>query len=112
MKLSKLQLIKEAIKNKYLITKIPSIFRMFKLWIKGVYKADFKEMLIILLGVAYIISPLDAIPGFLVPFIGALDDIAILSLILPKLTKNVNDFLLWEHQRDQNIQIIDAKIIK
>lgn len=112
MKISKLQLIKEGIKHRSLISKIPSIFRMFKLWIKGQYTADFKEMILPLLGVIYIISPIDIIPGFLAPFIGALDDLAVLSVILPKLTKNVNDFLFWEAQKDKNITTIETEILE
>lgn len=112
MKISKLQLLKEGIKHRSLISKIPSIFRMFRLWIKGQYKADFKEMILPLLGVAYIISPIDIIPGFLAPFIGALDDLAVLSIILPKLTKNVDDFLFWEANKNTEIKTIETEVVQ
>ncbi len=103
MKHSKIQVINEVIKNKSFLSKIPHIFRMFNAWRKGTYKADFMDMIIPLAGIIYIISPIDLIPGFAVPFVGALDDLMILSLILPRLTKEIDKFLSWESDKKNDI---------
>ena len=102
MKYSKIHLVKEAIKNKGFIAKIPDIFRMFNAWRKGTYKANFWDLAIPLAGVIYIISPIDLIPGIAVPFVGALDDLAVLSLIMPRLLKEVDKFLFWQAEKQDS----------
>ncbi len=42
-----------------------------------------------------------------------MDDLAVLSLTIPKLIKEVDKFLLWEaEQKYKGTQVIDAEIIK
>ncbi len=113
MKYSKIHLAQEAIKQKGFIKKIPDIFRMIKLWRKGVYKVKSLDLILPLLGVLYIISPIDLLPEIAIPVIGVLDDFAILYLVLPKLIKEVDKFLAWE--ASQNIKtssIIEAEIVE
>ncbi|RMZ57934.1 DUF1232 domain-containing protein [Chryseobacterium nematophagum] len=115
MKSSKLSLAQRAISHKGFIRKIPDIFRMIKMWRKGSYPVKSIDIILPLLGVVYIISPIDLIPEVAVPVIGVLDDIAVLSLVIPKLIKEVNKFLLWEAEQkihSGNIKIIDVDIIK
>lgn len=113
MKYSKIHLAKEAIKQKGFIKKIPDIFRMVKLWRKGIYKANSIDIILPLLGVLYIISPIDLLPEIAIPVIGVLDDLAVLYLVLPKLMKEVNKFLLWEASYKMvNPNIIEAEIIE
>ncbi len=112
MKASKAQLFQEAIKNKSFFQKIPAIYRMVKAWRKGKFKAGKREMLIPLLGLAYIISPIDLIPGIAIPFIGALDDLMVLSFIMPRLTALVDKFLLWEkmgQDKSPSLKTIDIE---
>ncbi len=99
MKYSKIHIAKEAFKNKSFLQKIPSIFKMFNLWRKGIYKTNSLDLILPLLGIAYIISPIDLVPGVVVPVIGALDDLAVLYLIMPKLLKEVDKFLAWQDQQ-------------
>ena len=110
MKYSKLKLAQEAIKHKGFLQKIPSVYRMFKLWYRGEYKMKFTDVLIPALALIYVISPIDFIPDF-VPVIGALDDLAILALAIPMLMKEVDKFLLWESQK-RNPEIQDAEIVE
>ncbi|WP_374460109.1 YkvA family protein [Chryseobacterium taeanense] len=115
MKYSKLSLAKEAINHKGFIRKIPDIFRMIRMWKKGEYPMRSIDIILPLLGVLYIISPIDLLPEVAVPVIGVLDDLAVLSLTIPKLIKEVDKFLLWEADRKYNnsgTKIIDAEIIK
>ncbi len=113
MKYSKIELAKEAIKHKGFLKKIPDIWRMVKYWRKGQYPVNSIDMILPLLGLLYVISPIDLLPEIAVPFLGVADDLAVLSLALPKLLKEVDKFLLWEAKRNGSLQnVIDAEIVE
>lgn len=112
MKYSKVEILKEAIKHKGFIQKVPVIWRMVKLWRRGSYKTNAMDMILPLLGLIYVISPIDLIPEIAVPFIGSLDDLAVLAFIIPKLMKEVDKFLLWEAMQKEGITTIDVEEIK
>jgi len=92
MKYSKLHLAKEAIRHKGFIKKIPDIFRMVKFWRKGMYPMRSIDVILPMLGLLYVISPIDLIPDFIFPVVGVMDDLAILSLAIPKLIREVDNF--------------------
>ena len=115
MKYSQLNLAKEAINHKGFVKKIPDIFRMIKMWRKGEYPMRSIDIILPLLGLLYVISPIDLLPEVAVPVIGVLDDLAVLSLAIPKLIKEVDKFLLWETEQKYNsgtTKVIDAEIVK
>lgn len=113
MKYSKIELAKEAIKHKGFLKKIPDIWRMVRAWRKGEYPAGAMDLILPLLGMLYVISPIDLIPEMGIPVLGVVDDLAILSLALPKLMKEVDKFLLWEAKKKGNLQnVIDAEIVE
>ena len=113
MKYSKLNLAKEAINHKGFIKKIPDIFRMVKMWRKGIYPMRSIDIILPLLGILYVLSPIDLLPEFVIPVLGVMDDLAVLSLTIPKLIKEVDKFLLWEaQQKYSGAQVIDAEIVK
>jgi len=113
MKYSKIHLAQEAIKHKGFIKKIPNVFRMVNLWRKGIYKTNTFDIILPLLGFLYIIFPIDLLPDIAIPVIGVMDDLAVLSLALPKLMREVDKFLLWEaEQKSNNSKIIDAEIVE
>ncbi|KUJ50746.1 YkvA family protein [Chryseobacterium sp. JAH] len=114
MKYSKLNLAKEAISHKGFMKKIPDIFRMVNMWRKGEYPVKSMNLILPLIGLLYVLSPIDIIPDFII-VAGVLDDLAVLSLAIPKLIKEVDKFLLWEAERKYSTEgskIIDAEIIK
>lgn len=115
MKYSKLSLAKQAISHKGFVKKIPDIFRMVKMWKSGLYPINSIDILLPLLGIIYIISPIDLLPDFALPVLGVLDDFAVLSLTIPKLIKEVDKFLLWEAERkygEESTKTIDVTISK
>lgn len=71
------------------------------------------DVILPMLGLLYVISPIDLIPDFIFPVVGVMDDLAILSLAIPKLIREVDKFLLWEAERRLGeTKIIDAEIVK
>lgn len=115
MKYSKINLAKEAISHKGFIRKIPDIFRMIKMWKKGEYPVKSLDIILPLLGLLYVISPIDLVPDFIIPVVGVVDDLAILSLTIPKLIREVDKFLMWETERKytgETTKIINADIVK
>ncbi|MBT2623153.1 MULTISPECIES: YkvA family protein [Chryseobacterium] len=115
MKYSKLNLAKEAINHKGFVKKIPDIFRMVKYWKRGIYPMRSIDIILPMLGILYIISPIDLIPEVAVPVLGVLDDLAVLYLVIPKLIKEVDKFLLWEAEQKLNAgstKVINAQIVE
>ena len=112
MKYSKLELARQAIKHKGFIKKIPDIVRMLNYWRKGKYPVNTLDLLLPVLGLIYVISPIDLLPEIAIPVLGVADDLAVLSLALPKLLKEVDPFLLWEAGHVAGMQnVSDAEII-
>jgi uncharacterized membrane protein YkvA (DUF1232 family) len=115
MKYSKFNLAKEAINHKGFIRKIPDIFRMIQTWRKGKYPMKSIDIFLPLLGILYVLSPIDLLPEVALPVLGVMDDLAVLYLVIPKLIKEVDKFLLWEAQQKYGTgeaKIIDAEIIE
>ena len=112
MKLSKIQLAKEAFKHKGFIQKIPVIARMVKsIMSKGGYKPEFKNVILPALVMLYLLSPLDIIPDW-IPVIGVLDDLALLAMAIPMLTSEAEKLVAWEASRKQNDNnIVEAEIV-
>lgn len=115
MKYSKLNLAKEAISHKGFVKKVPDIFRMVRMWKRGEYPMRSIDIILPMLGLLYVISPIDLLPEVAIPVLGVMDDLAVLSLTIPKLLKEVDKFLLWEAERRYSTdvtKIIDAEIVK
>lgn len=112
MKVSKIQLAKEAFKHKGFISKIPVIIRMIKSAMKkDGYKPHFKNVIIPGLVFVYLISPLDFIPDW-IPVIGVLDDLALLALAMPLLVTEAEKFIAWEvSKKSNNIMIEEAEVV-
>jgi len=65
---------------------------------------------LIILVVAYIISPVDLIPDF-IPLLGFLDELIIVSLLLYVATRLVPEEVFNEYRTDQQYKIKDKKLI-
>lgn len=113
MKVSKIQLAKEAFKHKGFIQKIPVIIRMIKSAMKkGGYKPHFKNVIVPGLVLVYLISPIDIIPDW-IPVIGVLDDLALLAFAMPLLVKEAEKFIAWEASKKSEDMLIDeAEVVR
>lgn len=112
MKVSKIQLAKEAFKHKGFVSKIPVIIRMIKSATKkGGYKPHLKDVILPALVLVYLISPIDLIPDW-IPGIGILDDLALLTFAIPLLVKEAEKFVSWEVSQNMQDNMIDeAEVI-
>ena len=111
MKLSKIQLAKEAFKHKGFIQKLPVIARMIKsVMSKSGYKPEVKNIILPGLVLLYLISPIDIIPEW-IPVIGVLDDLALLALAIPMLTSEAERFVAWEASNKPDSKIVEAEIV-
>lgn len=108
MKYKKVHVLKEAVKHKGFISKIPVVYRMLKAWKNGSYPTNIIDIILPVLGLLYVISPIDLLPEIALPGIGALDDLAVLALVIPKLMKEVDKFLLWEANKKDKVTTIDV----
>lgn len=109
MKYSKVEILKQAIKHKGFVSKIPAIWRMIKEWKSGRYKTNAMDLILPILGLLYVISPIDILPEIAIPVVGAFDDLAVLAMIMPRLMKEVDKFLLWEAMKKDGITTIDVE---
>lgn len=75
--------------------------------VTGKYKPRRRNILIGSAIIAYVISPIDLIPGFL------LDDAAIVLIAMKYFSREIDRYLAWEKQRKEKEEILytDAEII-
>ncbi|NAW50410.1 DUF1232 domain-containing protein [Elizabethkingia argentiflava] len=104
---SKIKLIKEVFRYKDFIKRMPDLVRMVKRISKGEYKPKIRSFILPALAILYVLSPIDIIPDW-IPVIGAMDDIAVLSLAIPALIRELEKFLIWEKERNSGIKTIEV----
>ncbi|QOR74764.1 DUF1232 domain-containing protein [Cruoricaptor ignavus] len=97
-----------AARQKGFLASIPVIWRMLKQWRRGNYKTSQVSMWTVFLGLAYIISPIDILPEIAIPFVGIVDDLAVLAFLMPRLMNEVERFLQWESDKKNDITTIEV----
>ena len=76
--------------------KIKPLVRMVRCSVSREYlDTPWQTIVIITAALIYFVSPFDAIPDFL-PFIGFVDDAAIISAVFASISKDVEKFIAWE----------------
>ena len=73
--------------------------------VSGKYKPKKRNILIGSAVIAYVLSPIDLIPGFI------LDDAAVVMFALKYFTRELNNYLEWEKKQKFKTIITDAEII-
>jgi uncharacterized membrane protein YkvA (DUF1232 family) len=72
--------------------------RMLNAWYRQEYRNISPATVATLIAaVIYIVNPLDLVPDFL-PFIGQIDDLLIISLVIRRLNKEIERFMAWEKE--------------
>lgn len=70
--------------------------RLLKAWLNGTYRAfPWATFFVLILVGVYAINPFDIIPDF-IPFIGVVDDAAMLGFLVRALMRDVQRFRAWE----------------
>ncbi len=73
--------------------------RMIKAWLSGTYRVfPWMTLLVLILVGIYAINPFDLIPDF-IPFVGVIDDAAMLGFLVRSVMRDVRKFREWELSR-------------
>ena len=81
---------------------LKSMFELLRAYIKGDYRnIPYASLLLIVGAILYFVLPTDAIPDF-IPGIGYLDDAAVIGFTLKKVKDDVDKFLEWKKEQDDN----------
>lgn len=76
------------------------LFRLVKAYSRGEYRdISWSNMILVVSAIIYFVTPFDLVPDFLVA-IGYLDDAAILSWTIKALSDEIDNFRLWEQNRE------------
>lgn len=95
----------KANKEYSLFEKIPAIFRMISATMTKKYTMKTKTILFLVGGIVYLFIPE---PTDLIPFLGWLDEVAVLGFVLKAVFSELDRFLTWEHTH-KSTQIIDIE---
>lgn len=82
--------------------KVVLLGRLLKGYASGEYRdVELKNIITIIAGLVYFLSPIDLIPDFL-PLLGYADDIALLTYITRNVSEELEKFELWELNNSKN----------
>jgi uncharacterized membrane protein YkvA (DUF1232 family) len=82
--------------------KLQLFFDLVNAYSKGEYRNVAPTTILTIIGaILYFVSPLDVVPDFLVG-LGILDDAAVISFTLKKLSVEINEFKKWKHSKKGN----------
>ncbi|MQA96035.1 MAG: DUF1232 domain-containing protein [Streptosporangiales bacterium] len=79
--------------------RVRALPRLARAVARGEYRLT-GRLALMLLGLAYIVSPVDVLPEFL-PIIGVADDIGVLMWLVGSALGETERFLTWERERPQ-----------
>ena len=78
---------------------LPALVRLARAWAKRDYGGlPWRSAVAVVGALLYFVSPLDAVPDF-VPFLGLIDDAAVIAYVLRAVGKDVEAFQAWERRR-------------
>lgn len=80
-----------------LLRRVRAVPRMVRAVRSGEYTGISSARLVMLVaGIGYIVSPIDAVPEGLLLALGLLDDVVVIGWVAASLVRETEDFLLWE----------------
>ena len=75
---------------------VQTLLRMIKAFKNGLYKEfPTKTMVVAVIGIIYFVNPFDFVPD-LIPILGQIDDMMVISYIFLSLGKDIENFRNWE----------------
>ena len=85
--------------------KLQLLIELFKAYISGQYREiPTKSILSVIAALLYFVSPIDAIPDFLLGF-GYIDDAAVIAFTVRQISKDLDLFKQWKEKNDKNISL-------
>ncbi|OYD56825.1 hypothetical protein CGZ90_14820 [Fictibacillus aquaticus] len=85
-----------------LSAQVKALVRLVKSYRQGTYRdISKKSVLIMVAGLLYFVSPVDAIPDFLIG-LGFADDAAVLGFIFRTLSQEIDSFMEWERKEEDS----------
>jgi uncharacterized membrane protein YkvA (DUF1232 family) len=87
-------------------SQVKALVRMVKSYKKGDYRdVSKKSLLLVVAGLLYFVSPIDAVPDFLIGA-GLLDDATVLAFIFSTLSTEIAAFQTWEEEKEEEDKYI------
>ncbi|MQR97515.1 DUF1232 domain-containing protein [Fictibacillus phosphorivorans] len=87
-------------------SQVKALVRMVKSYKKGDYRdVSKKSLLLVIAGLLYFVSPIDAVPDFLIGA-GLLDDATVLAFIFSTLSTEISAFQTWEEEKEEEDKYI------
>ncbi len=81
-----------------LTSQVKALIRLVKHYRDGSYRhVSKKSMMLIVAALLYFVSPIDAVPDFLLG-IGLLDDAAVLAFLYKTIKKEIDHYMEWEEE--------------
>ena len=82
--------------------KVRILIMMLEDYIKGEYtEIPWGTVASLVVALMYILSPIDLVPDF-IPFVGLMDDLAVLLIVWAGISTDVKQYYFWKSQRDEN----------
>ena len=83
------------------LSNVPTMFRLVSSYYKGEYtNVSRSNLIFIISALSYLISPIDLIPD-LIPVVGLLDDMAVISLCVKQTRPALEEYLRWRKAGNQ-----------
>ena len=80
-------------------TMIPVMISLVKNYVQGKYTTvPYGTILAIMSALIYVLSPVDIIPDF-IPFVGHLDDVAVIGLCLSMVKTDIDSYDVWRQSQ-------------
>ncbi|WP_088320767.1 YkvA family protein [Kineosporia sp. R_H_3] len=84
--------------------RLGAVPRMVAQGMRGTYPhLDRGRILVALLGLVYVLSPVDAIPEIIVPILGFGDDAVVAAFVFGSLLSEADAFLEWEAEKSRTV---------